>query len=673
MNKNRFRSFTITMVLSFFLSLGVGVAVDLLIFEQGTEFSASVLLSGNTLIVAGVIFGLILVANIIHLSDPLTEDQKRAGVGKLKNGGEMSQYSDSRWVTAHELRSLSKFMYTNYRSLGHVKKDGIVIRSELHGHSLDINMYKPIHTLVIGTTGSGKTEGYINPSIQILSACASKPSLVISDPKGELYNKNARKLKEEGYDIKVFDLRNPYSSTRWNPMDNAYEAYHKALDLEGTVKVFKGINPKNTEYKPISNDYYSEWYGFQKRAYPTKEALDQDLKSKKAELIDYAEEELKELAITLCPITSKTDQSWERGAQEFLWGTMIAMLEDSADPELNMTREKFNFYNLTKIASYKDMDPDNPFGSLKNYFNGRDKTSKALALASTAINNAPNTTRSYMGIVESSLSCFQDGGMCFATSINEMDFDTFADKPTALIIKVPDEKEGRHKIATMCIMQMYKKLIERANQTSKLELPRNVYFLLDEFANLPKIEKFDSLITVGRSRRIFFSIVVQSYSQLDAKYGEDVAKTIRGNCNIQIYIGSDDQKTKEDFSKLCGDVSIELQQNTKSKQLDKIESISTQTSKNVVSRPLIYPDELGHIAKEQAIVKIFNEYPIRTTLSFSYKCPMFDMRPPEDHYVVAKSLNEEEVYYDITERNSKKLSNANDGDDSSNPFGNLKF
>jgi len=342
------------------------------------------------------------------------------------------------------------------------------------------------------------------------------------------------------------------------------------------------------------------------------------------------------------------------------------MLEDSLDPKLNMTLEKFNFYNLRSIATKTDPDPDNMYGTLREYCGGRAKFSKVQALTSTVINNAPNTMRSYMGIVLSRVSIFQDGGICYATSFSDMHFDDFVDRPTALFIKVPDEKESRHCIATMCISQLYKKLIDRASKCEALELPKNVYFLLDEFANLPKIEKMDSIITVARSRKIFFELVVQSYSQLDNKYGKDVADTIRGNCNIQIYLGTEDQKTKEDYSKMCGDISLEIENVSVSKG-DKKEAGNTSTkSSQVVTRPLIGPYELGQLPYGTGIVKIFQTNPIKTPFTPYFKVPEFDQTKVAEEYVQARPFNEREIFYDITERNKiiykPKMPNFDDFD-----------
>lgn len=595
---------------------------------------------------------------LIYILNKMGDNKDKPKLGaKNKEGKEVSQYFDSRWVTEKELKTEKKFMYCNWNSLRD-SKDGILLRSELKNGNLDINMYNPIHAMIIGTTGTGKTQKYIEPSIQILSSTKSKPSFVIADPKGEIYEKHSHKLREEGYDVKVFNLRQPFASTRWNPLDNAYSLYHKAFTLYDKVSTHVGVNPADLNLKIIANEYENEWYEYGGVAYPNRESLDSDLSSKKAELIDLAENELREIAGVIAPIENKNDSSWDRGAQEFIYGTMMAMLEDSVNPELNMTREKFNFYNLARIANFKDPDPDNPYKTLRQYYLGRDSFSKVLQLVTTAINNAPTTTKSYMGIVSARLGLFNDSGMCFATSTNEMNFDTFAEKPTALFIIIPDEKESRHGIATMMISQLYKKLVDLANGYPNNKLPRAVYFLLDEFANLPKIDKIDTMITVSRSRNVFFSLVIQSFSQLNAKYGDDVAATLKGNCPIKIFIGTDDARTCEEFSKLCGDITLETTSTSESRQKDEKgkENPNKTTSLSTTSRPLIYPDELGHLGNKEGtgeiIVKILNEFPMRIKSTMAWATPMFDHTKASSDYVPSRALDEASVAYSVAQRNA---------------------
>lgn len=617
-----------------------------------------------TLIILGVGLAFVGLYYFAKLTKP-DNKAKASGEGTTKSGDKISQYYDARFIRESELNTLSKFMPYTWSTIKTAKKDGIVIRSAVQGGKLHINMYDPIHTMIIGTTGSGKTQTYINPSIRILSQIGTKPCMVITDPKGEVYNDNSIQLKEAGYRIIVLDLRYPYASTRWNPMDNAYVQYHRAAQLIKEIKIHRGDKPTTYDLKLADDpkNFGEEWYEFNRSAYAKKEQIRSDLDAKAQELRDNAENELREVASSIVPIESKTDSSWERGAQDFLYGIMLAMLEDSMDPNLGMTREKFNFYNLAKIATFKDDDPDNPFGTVRNYCAFRDKFSKVPSLTSTAINNAPNTTRSYMGVLMSRISIFQDAGICYATSYNDMNFDDFTDQPTVLFIKVPDEKESRHCIATMCVSQLYKKLVEKASETEKLRLKRNVYFLLDEFANLPKIDKMDSLITVGRSRGIFFSLVVQSYSQLESKYGKEVAETIRGNCNIQIFIGTEDQKTREEFSKMCGEVSIETQSTSTSKSDGEQSSINRTQQAQRVTRPLIYPYELGQLEKFEVIVKIFKEHPIRTKMTPFFATPQFDKRKAKEEYAPSKPLNEQAIYYDIRERNRKVRKSSGGFDD----------
>ncbi|MDR0850638.1 MAG: type IV secretory system conjugative DNA transfer family protein [Christensenellaceae bacterium] len=649
----------------FFLIIIVIIAyvVTGFLFNNGDLSPGAVFSNGMFLGVVGATVAIFLLIWIVKKSDKLGSSGSGKGGIKTqtKKGDNLEQYFDSRWITEKELRTEKQFMYCTWSTISQ-SKDGMLLRSQLEGNNLHINMYKAIHTMVIGTTGTGKTERFIIPQIQILAKTKSKPSFVITDPKGELYAKNNNHLQKCGYDVKVFNLRQPYASVCWNPLDNSYMMYHEAHELQKEVKVHTNVNPADLGLKIIAREYNYEWYEFRGVAYPNKESVLGDIEAKKAELIDLAENELREIAGVLCPIESKQDSSWERGAQEFIYGTMLAMLEDSMNPDLGMTRERFNFYNLSKICNYKDADPENPYKTLRQYFLGRDKFSKVGQLITTAINNAPTTTRSYMGIVGAKIGLFNDTGMCFATSKNEMNFDSYADKPTALFIIIPDEKESRHGIATMMISQLYNKLVDLANKYPEQKLPRITYFMMDEFANLPKIEKIAGMITVARSRNIFFALVLQSFSQLNAKYGDDVAAVLKGNCPIKIFVGTDDHPTCEEFSKLCGDISIKMETESKTKQK---EDTSKTTNVSMVSRPLIYPDELGHLegARDKTgtiIVKILNEFPIKCKSTYAWATPMFDTSQTVQGYVPSRALDEARVSYSIIERNRKILSRMSD-------------
>lgn len=623
--------------------------------------------------VAIVSVGALLVV-LLLLSKLMKGDSGSSGGAKVKTKNGLKKYYDSHWVTEEELRTNKDFMYTTWDKLKTTDNVGVLIRAEASGSKMHINMYKPIHTLVIGTTGTGKTTQFVNPTIQVYSESKAKPCLVITDPKGELYDFHSNKLRKSGYRVIVFDLKDPFNSTCWNPMTRPFEFNERARNLEKEILIHRGDDPRNyPNLRLASNAYYSEWYEFNGVAFADMSTVKAQISGLRQQLKTEAMEDLKDIAMTLCPVLSKSDPIWESGAKDFILAIMLAMLEDSEKPELGMTKEKFNFYNLAKIANLKDNDPFNPMKSLTDYFAGRDPLSQATQLANQVITNADNTKKSYMGIVSDRLNLFSDLGVCYATHTNEMDLKTFTDQPTALFIKIPDEKVTRHSIASMFISQLYKILVNVANNNGGA-LKRTVYYILDEFANMPAIQGFDTMITVARSRKIFFLLMLQSYAQLSIKYDEKVAATIKDNCNIHVYIGSNDPQTQEEFSKRCGTITVETESTTSSKG-KKDEQSTTTTSVNLDSRPLIYPNELGSL-KDKMIVSILRQHPIKILTTPSYlpaAQKFYDMRPPEDEFVIPKSLDEAAIYYDIKERNKKVLNAGTTTGNGAGTFGNSDF
>ena len=173
----------------------------------------------------------------------------------------------------------------------------------------------------------------------------------------------------------------------------------------------------------------------------------------------------------------------------------------------------------------------------------------------------------------------------------------------------------------------------------------------------------DTIITVARSRKIFFEMAIQSYSQLDNKYTKEVADTIKGNCNIQIFIGTEDQKTREEFSKMCGEVTLKTK-NVSLNQSERNDRESNKTiSTQIVTRPLIEPYELGQLPYDVNIVKIYGQPPIKTKMTQYFKNPALDQRKASEEYVPSKHLDERAIFYDIKARNSKVFKRSSVLDD----------
>jgi type IV secretion system protein VirD4 len=198
-------------------------------------------------------------------------------------------------------------------------------------------------------------------------------------------------------------------------------------------------------------------------------------------------------------------------------------------------------------------------------------------------------------------------------------------------------------------------LVRKANSYSNLSLPKPVYFILDEFGNLPKIHKLEQMITVGRSRNIWMNLVVQSYSQLAKVYDEKSADIIKSNCNIQVFIGTTDLKTIEDFSKRCGNYSIVQ----RSVGFNSAKGEDINSNSMVKERPLIYPSELQTLNKPgdmgHAIVTVFGYQPIKATFTPCFLCPQYSMARSHEHQRPGRYFDEKKAFYDLRIRNSHVL------------------
>lgn len=527
---------------------------------------------------------------------------------------------------------MKNYKTISYNDLPNIEVEGIPVKAEETKKDFNITLAKPAHTLIIGTTGSGKTTTFISPTIQILANTKSKPSMLISDPKGELYALHAKSLLKRGYEVKILDLRNPYCSIRWNPLEKPFEMYQEMLSLDNKVSV-------NEE---------EGYYIFENKIYYDKDELNAVIQVKKQELFDEVYEDLNDICSVLCPVKNKSEPIWESGAKNFILAITLAMLEDSENPNNEMTKEKFNFFNIMKIATNTQNDCED----LMEYFKHRSPISKSVSLSKQVLDASDKTRGSYLSTIFDKLSMFSDMSICSLTSANEIDFAEISTKPTALFLQIPDEKETRHTLAAMVILQAYKALVAKANTYPDLSLPRSVYFLLDEFGNLPQVHKLEQMITVGRSRKIWLALVVQSYAQLAKVYDEKSADIIKSNCNIQIFIGTTDQKTIEEFSKKCGNYSI-IQKNVSfSSSNDGVGS-----SVSVKERPLIYPTELAQLNNNQnmgnAIVSIFGYAPIRSKFVPSFKSKYFVLEKTNQLLSAGKYFNEEKVFYDMLKRNEQ--------------------
>ncbi len=578
-----------------------------------------------------------------------------SGKGKL-NRVDLN-LENSRWLNSEERKKL--FKNYEYNELKDVTKDGVPVRAELDskGKNLNIAFNAPQHALIIGSTGSGKTTTFVNPMIQILATTKAGSSMIMTDPKGELFSLHSKYLKDCGYDVKVIDLRDTYTSYRWNPLDSIYDMYDEYKNLyKNAFERTDSFEESGLEKANPQEDFAGKekWYEFNNKAYATYDSLVLGMKIHKKKLYDEVYENLNDLTSVLIPVENEKDPMWEKGARAITLAVLLAMLEDSENEELHMTKDKFTFFNMTKILQNSNQD----YLELRRYFQGRSPLSKAYSLSKQVCDAAESTRASYMSVVYEKLTLFNDSGICGLTSNSDFTPKSLAENPTALFLKIPDEKTTRHNLAAIFILDLYKALIKVASANKDLSLKRNVYFILDEFGNMPKIENFDKMITVGRSRKIWFNMIVQSYQQLNNVYGDKAADIIKGNCGVKMFIGSNDIGTCKEFSELCGNITVVTKSTSSS---DRDSSISTSNQTQV--RPLIYPSELQRLNKQgdigNAIIVTFGNYPLKTFFTPSFKVSQYKMGQMDISELSSNFFDENELFYDISKRNAVIFQKAN--------------
>ena len=623
-------------------------------FQTGEPLFSAEVMREPIAYVYGLVFPALLLLVYFALAGRKVSAKKLMS-GKAK--GLFSPLENSRFLTDKERDKY--FPHFRFSGASEVSKDGVPVRAVLdsRGKELEVNVCPGAHSLVIGATGSGKTTTFINPMIQIIAETSSGSSMIMTDPKGELFSLHSKKLKLQGYDVKVLDLRDTYSSYRWNPLESIWNMYQDYVEAGKGIKVHKDSirNYPKLEKQDDEELYGQEdgqWYEYRGLAYARREDCGNDVSVARQKIYDEMYEDLNDLVSVICPIESKDDPVWEKGARSIIMATLLAMLEDSENPELNMTKEKYNFYNLNKIIA----NSENEFEELKKYFEGRSNLSSAVTLSRQVLSAADSTLSSYMSIAFDKLSMFNDKGLCGLTSATDIDAGGLAEYPTALFLKIPDEKDTRHALASVFILCMYKALIKKASSREDLSLPRNVYFILDEFGNMPKIEKFDKMITVGRSRKIWFNMVVQSYAQLNAVYGDQVADIVKSNCGVKMFIGSNDIDTCKEFSELCGNVTVSTNSvSSNSQDKDGQFSVSSQMQ----TRPLIYPSELQKLNNKEstgnAIIVTFGNYPLKTKFTPSYQCKYYSMGQMDLTEVRKNIFIADRVFYDVARRNRMLL------------------
>ncbi len=398
-----------------------------------------------------------------------------------------------------------------------VRDNNIILTNEVKMSLNTRQTRKNLNVMVIGGSGSGKSRFFVKPNMM-----QANTSYVCTDPKGELLRSCGKMLEHYGYRIKVFNLINMAHSHNYNP-------FHYIYDADGNYSataVIKMINVlmKNTQ-KEGGGGGDQFW-----------------------------EDSTKALLAALCFYLVECEDESKRNFAEVMRLLKLAEVkEDSEDfqsdldlifdalehPEVYTKTaeptEKMQALNLIDLA--KKAKSASRYMCLKYYKDFKKAagdTAKSI-LISTAVR----------------LQAFNIPEVMDLTCCDNLHLEMTGDEKTALFIIIPSSDDTFNFLAAMMYTQLFDVLYDRANFKHGGRLPIHVRCLLDEFANLGQIPRFEELLATMRSMEISAIVIIQNLSQLKKMY-KDSWENVLGNCDSLLFLGGQEPTTLEHISKTLG-------------------------------------------------------------------------------------------------------------------------
>ena len=519
-----------------------------------------------------ITIGLMALAFIIFFIVVNTLDNKNINGIKSKTVGD-GQHGTARWATAGEIKRTffsSPFtpeLWRQGKNLPTVQ--GTIVACRGGKNTTALIDTGDVHTLMIGAAGVGKTAYFLYPNIEF--ACASGMSFLSTDTKGDIArNYGAIARDYYGYNVSVIDLRNPTRSDE----NNILHLVNKYMDIYLADKSNLSAKAKAEKYAKITAKTIINIGGGDSVNY-----------GQNAFFYDAAEGLLSSVILLLAEFGEKNERHIV---------SVFKLIQDLiAKPPAKSAKDKPKMYFTTLM----DKLPSEH---------------KAKWLAGAALNSADQSMMSVMSTALSRLNSFLDSEMeqilCFGTAI---DAEVFCHEKSAIFIILPEEDQSKYFMVSLLIQQLYREILTIADEYGGA-LPNRVMFYCDEFGTFPKIEGAEAMFSAGRSRRISIVAIIQSFAQLEQKYGKEGMEIITDNTQLTVFGGfAPNSQSAEVLSKALGEQTVQ----SGSISLGKERSQSIQ----MMGRPLMTVDELKSMPKGQFIVMKTGTHPMISKLKLYFK------------------------------------------------------
>ena len=385
------------------------------------------------------------------------------------------EYGSAKWGSARELNK--QYADPNGKNVILTKHVSIGLDGYKHQRNLNI--------LVVGGSGSGKTRFFCKPGIMSVNC-----SYLIVDPKGEMLRSTGYLLKDEGYDIKVFDLIHPRQSDGYNP-------FTYIRDDPDVLKLMDNLVKNTTPPKGASNDPF-----------------------------------------------------WEKAEIALDSALMLYLLYEAPAEEQNF--EMLMFMLECARVMEEDEQYQSPLDLLFQTLEERDPSHIAVREYKVYKQAAGKTAKSILVTASVRLAAFIFPQYAAMMQTDEMDFASLGERKRAIFCVIPVNDGSMNYLVSMLLTQCFQQLYLRADERYNGRLPVPVRVIQDEWANVAQPDSYPKVLATCRSYNIGINIIVQNIQSIKALY-KDEWEGIIGNCDTLLFLGGGNEPTSLEFvSKLLG-------------------------------------------------------------------------------------------------------------------------
>lgn len=385
------------------------------------------------------------------------------------------EYGSAKWGSARKLNK--QYADPNGKNVILTKHVSIGLDGYKHQRNLNI--------LVVGGSGSGKTRFFCKPGIMSVNC-----SYLIVDPKGEMLRSTGYLLKEEGYDIKVFDLIHPRQSDGYNP-------FTYIRDDPDVLKLMDNLVKNTTPPKGASNDPF-----------------------------------------------------WEKAEIALDSALMLYLLYEAPVEEQNF--EMLMFMLECARVMEEDEQYQSPLDLLFQTLEERDPSHIAVREYKVYKQAAGKTAKSILVTASVRLAAFIFPQYAAMMQTDEMDFASMGERKRAIFCVIPVNDGSMNYLVSMLLTQCFQQLYLRADERYNGRLPMPVRVIQDEWANVAQPDSYPKVLATCRSYNIGINIIVQNIQSIKALY-KDEWEGIIGNCDTLLFLGGGNEPTSLEFvSKLLG-------------------------------------------------------------------------------------------------------------------------